>query len=111
MLAVVEAPHARRAVDRARDYVLAVGSHAHRVNPSAVTLERAHLRAHSGSGYSRVRSLVSQADSIANRLQGSQVTQQLQGSVLSESEGSKANQKIRKFGRSEMEPDRDEGKR
>eukprot|EP00965_Chrysotila_dentata_P077962 2571171-Pleurochrysis_carterae.AAC.1 len=44
MFAVVEAPHARRAVKRPSDYVLAVGTHAHRLHVVAVPLERAQLR-------------------------------------------------------------------
>eukprot|EP00965_Chrysotila_dentata_P067310 2227732-Pleurochrysis_carterae.AAC.1 len=50
MRAVVEAPHARRVVARAGDDVFAVGSDADRTHvtqghPTAVPLERAHLRA------------------------------------------------------------------
>eukprot|EP00965_Chrysotila_dentata_P009051 294220-Pleurochrysis_carterae.AAC.1 len=59
MRAVVEAPHARRPVGRARDDVFAVGSDADRAHQMAtraiaVPLERAHLRA-SGEGAARMR--------------------------------------------------------
>eukprot|EP00965_Chrysotila_dentata_P009554 310878-Pleurochrysis_carterae.AAC.1 len=56
MRAVVEVPHARRLVLRARDDVFAVGSDADRPHRIAVPLERAHLRA-SGEGAARTRAL------------------------------------------------------
>eukprot|EP00965_Chrysotila_dentata_P090925 3000900-Pleurochrysis_carterae.AAC.1 len=62
MRAVVEAPHARRIVDRARDDVLAVGSDADRVHVTAVPLERAQLRASGEGGHARARRLVSRED-------------------------------------------------
>eukprot|EP00965_Chrysotila_dentata_P125792 4158140-Pleurochrysis_carterae.AAC.1 len=58
MRAVVEAPHARRLVGRARDDVFAVRSDADRVHDVAVPLERAHLRA-SGEGAARTRAVSS----------------------------------------------------
>eukprot|EP00965_Chrysotila_dentata_P044268 1471516-Pleurochrysis_carterae.AAC.1 len=65
MRAVVEAPHARRLVDRARHHILAVESHAHRKHGIAVPLERAHLRAHSAKEQTRARRPVSQVGSSA----------------------------------------------
>eukprot|EP00965_Chrysotila_dentata_P171352 5654914-Pleurochrysis_carterae.AAC.1 len=62
MRAVVEAPHARRLVQRARDDVFAVGSDADRGHVIAVPLERAHLRASGEGGHARARRLVSRAD-------------------------------------------------
>eukprot|EP00965_Chrysotila_dentata_P114483 3783607-Pleurochrysis_carterae.AAC.1 len=61
MRAVVEAPHARRAVVRARDDVFAVGSDADREHDIAVPLERAQLRA-SGEGAARTRAPSRQAN-------------------------------------------------
>eukprot|EP00965_Chrysotila_dentata_P019751 654875-Pleurochrysis_carterae.AAC.1 len=58
MRAVVEAPHARRLVERARDDVLAVGSDADRDHGTAVPLERAHLRA-SGEEATHARAISS----------------------------------------------------
>eukprot|EP00965_Chrysotila_dentata_P077127 2546382-Pleurochrysis_carterae.AAC.1 len=56
MRAVVEAPHARRLVLRARDDVFAVGSDADREHRTAVPPERAHLRA-SGEGATHARAV------------------------------------------------------
>eukprot|EP00965_Chrysotila_dentata_P043500 1446012-Pleurochrysis_carterae.AAC.1 len=58
MRAVVEAPHARRAVGRARDDVFTVGSDADRFYVTAVSLEHAPLRA-SGEGATHVRAVSS----------------------------------------------------